>query len=139
MLLTPRYEGHPVLRFIGPVGGDIALPLGFRPAEEPDEILACLQYAAALGPTLLATSGSTRRGALVVEGTDPDSCVVVEVGKTVVVADGGAPSDAVRLAGPSIALVEALSCRSPLPDDIAEDDRWLRNGLATAFDRVAAA
>jgi len=113
---------------------DIALPLGLEPAEEPDEVAACLRYAAGLGPAFLATCGSQRTGTLVVEGTDPAACVVVEAGETVVVGDGPPPAGAVRLAGRSVDLVEALSLRAPFPHDVAEGDRWLLGGLATVFD-----
>ncbi|HYI61977.1 MAG TPA: maleylpyruvate isomerase family mycothiol-dependent enzyme [Acidimicrobiales bacterium] len=116
---------------------DIVLPLGLTPVEAPDEVRACLRYAAALGPAFLATRGSERTGTLLVEGTDPALRVVVRAGATVTVGDEEAPSDAVRLAGPSVELVEALSLRRPLPQDVPEDDRWLLDGLATVFDVVA--
>lgn len=113
---------------------DIVLPLGEAPVEEPDEVLACLQYAAALGPALLAITGSMRSGTLVLDGTDPEAHVVVEAGeRTIVVTDREAPADAARLEGRSVDLVEALSCRAPFPDDVAEDDRWLIGGVALAF------
>jgi len=115
---------------------DVVLPLGATPVEEPDEVLECLQYSAALGPAFLATSGSTRTGTLVLDGTDPTAHVIVEAGETVVVGGRHAPPNAVRLTGPSVDLVEALSCRTPFPGHIAEDDRWLLGGLAAAFDLV---
>jgi len=115
---------------------DVVLPLGATPVEEPDEVLACLQYSAALGLAFLATSGSTRTGTLVLDGTDPNAHVIVEAGETVVVGDRHAPSNAVRLSGPSVDLVEALSCRTPFSSHIAEDDRWLLGGLAAVFDLV---
>lgn len=119
---------------------DILLPLGLVPAEEPDEVQACLRYAAALGPVFLATRGSDRPGTLVVEGTDPEVRVVVEAGATVVVGGGPVPEGAVHLAGPSVALVEGLSLRDPLPGDAVDPaDRWLLDGLATVFDVGASA
>lgn len=113
---------------------DIVLPLGADPVEAPDEVLACLQYAAALGPAFLATGGTSRTGTLAFDGTEPDAHVVVEVGETVVVSDGEAPVGAVSLHGPSVDLVEALSLRAPFPHAIAEKERWLLGGLATVFD-----
>ena len=113
---------------------DIVLPLGMTPVEEPDEVLACLEYSAALSPTFLATSGSARSGALVIDGTDPDAHLVVAAGETVVVSDDGAPAGAVHLEGRSVDLVEALSLRGPFPHDIDASDRWLLDGLATVFD-----
>ena len=115
---------------------DIVLPLGLDPVEEADEVSACLHYAASLGPALLATNGSQRSGMLVVEGTDPAVHVVVEAGETVVVSDDETPANAVFLHGRSVDLLEALSLRAPFPHDIAEEDRWLLGGLATAFDLV---
>jgi uncharacterized protein (TIGR03083 family) len=113
---------------------DILLPLGRTQVEEPDEVRDCVRYAAGLGPALLATTGSTRSGALVVDGRGPDVCVVVEAGETVTVGGGPAPGGAVRLEGRTIDLLEALSIRGPFPHPIAEQDRWMFGGLATAFD-----
>ena len=115
---------------------DVVLPLGMAAVEEPDEVLACLQYAAALGPAFLATSGSERSGTLAFDGTDPDTHVVVTAGSTVVVSDDEPPADAVHLSGRSVDLVEALSLRMPFPDDVAAHDRWMLDGLATVFDHV---
>ena len=117
---------------------DIALPLGLSTVEEPDEIALSLEYAAALSPMFLAMHGSARTGTLVVDGTDPATHVVVELGTTVVVRyDGDAPADAVRLAGPSAGLTDALSLRAPFPCDVDDDGRWMLTGLATAFDQVS--
>jgi uncharacterized protein (TIGR03083 family) len=115
---------------------DVVLPLGVAPVEEPDEVMACLEYAAGLGPAFLATNGSARSGTLVFDGVDPQISLVVEVGETVVVRGGDAPAGAVRLEGRSVDLVEALSFRGPFPHDVAEGDRWLLGGLAAVFDRV---
>ncbi len=113
---------------------DIVLPLGLTPAEEPDELRACLRYAACLGPAFAASTGSQRAGALVLTGIDPASQVIVHAGETVVVADGDGPPDAARLEGATVELIEALSFRGPFPQDLPEDDRWLVAGLAVAFD-----
>ena len=112
---------------------DVVLPLGMTPVEEPDEVALALEYAAALGPTFLAMNGSTRTGTLVVDGTDPATHVVVELGSSVVVHDGDAPPGAVRITGRSAELTEAMSQRGPLPD-IGDDDRWMVGGLAQIFD-----
>jgi uncharacterized protein (TIGR03083 family) len=113
---------------------DVVLPLGLAPVEERDEVLACLQYAAGLGPAFLAIGGSERAGTLVFDGIDPDAHIVVHVGETVVVSDGEAPAGAVHLEGWSVELIEALSFRAPLVHDIAAADRWLLGGLAEVFD-----
>ena len=116
---------------------DIVLPLGLAPVEERDEVAGSLTHVAALSPAFLAMHGSTRTGTLSFRGTDPDTHVVVDAGETVVVHLGVAdtPPDAVRLEGPSVELVEALSFRGPFPHDVPDDDRWLLGGLAEVFDR----
>lgn len=116
---------------------DIVLPLGLPHAEEPDEVVACLEYAAALGPAFLAVGGSTRTGTLAIIGTDPPARVIVELGESVTVSARTLPPDAVVLDGPSVALLEALSLRGPFPCAVADGDRWMLGGLATVFDSVA--
>lgn len=116
---------------------DIVLPLGLEPAEEPDELEACLRYAACLGPAFSASTGSVRTGALAVAGTDPTVDVVVRAGETVVVDHAEGPADAARLVGGTVELIEALSFRGPFPRDLPEDDRWLVSGLDVAFDRAS--
>lgn len=115
---------------------DVLLPLGLVPAEEEDEVTACLIYAAALGPALLAAGGSTRRAVLVVDATEPAVQVVVEVGPEVVIRTGAPEPAAVVLTGRAVDLVEALSLRVPLVFDVAASDRWLLGGLAAVFDVV---
>jgi hypothetical protein len=113
---------------------DILLPLGMVPAEEPDEIVSCLRYVAAVAPVLAFSSDPTRRGALAIDATEPDVQVVIEVGTTVVVRSGRAPTGAIRLNGRAVDLVEMLSIRIPFDQAVSEDSRWLFNGLATVFD-----
>jgi uncharacterized protein (TIGR03083 family) len=114
---------------------DIVLPLGLAAIEEPDEIAGCLGYGAALSPAFGVAAGGTRDGAIAVEATDPDIQFVVEVGESVVVRAGHAPSDALRLHGSAVELVEALCFRVPLPCSVPVDQQWLLNGLAEVFDR----
>lgn len=114
---------------------DVLLPLGLAPAEEPDEILGSLRYAAALGPAFSRTAGSTQEGTLAVVATDPDLSFVVQVGADqVVVTDGAAPDGAPSLRGGAIDLLEALSFRTPLEHGLAPDDAWLVAGLDRVFD-----
>ena len=125
---------------------DVLLPLGIAPDEEADEIISCLRYAAALGPTFALAPGDVtdarsqpaRRGSLVVDATDPDVHVVVEVADIVHVHTGAAPDGAVRLAGRAVDLVEALSIRAPLGHSVPEASRWLLGGLAEVFDTTVA-
>jgi uncharacterized protein (TIGR03083 family) len=118
---------------------DVCLPLGSRPPAEPDEIAGCLYYCAAIGPTLAATQGSTRDGALAVVATDPTLSFVVRTGSTVRVTDGPAPDGVARLAGDAVALVEGLTFRAPLEHGLAAEHEWLLGGLDQAFDRTGAA
>jgi uncharacterized protein (TIGR03083 family) len=116
---------------------DVALPLGLSAVEEPDEIVASLHYAAALGPAFLATNGSTRTGVLRFAVTEPAASFVVAVGPSVVVrdetaADAGAPT----VTGPAVDVLEALSCRTTVDLGLAPADRWLLGSLAEVFDLV---
>lgn len=117
---------------------DILLPLGIAPAEEPDEVAACLEYAAALGPAFIATTApaGSVSATLAVAAQEPEVQVVVDLGDTVTVRHGAPPDGAVTLSGPAVALVEALSSRGPLPCEVAPEDRWLLEGLATVFDQT---
>ena len=116
---------------------DILLPLGLTQERHDDELVGCLTYAAALGPTFQAMSGSTREGTLVVGATDPDVVVVVDAGATARVRIGDPPSSpTARLDGSAAALIEALSFRAPFPDPLPDDQAWLVGGLDQVFDRV---
>ncbi len=117
---------------------DVVVRLGLDEVLEPDEIIGSLGYVAALGPTFLATQGSTRVGTLEVRATDPDCCLVIELGSTVVLRDGPAPPGTAVLAGDAVELVEALSFRAPLADQLAgldASDRWVLGGLGPVFDQ----
>ncbi len=114
---------------------DILLPLGLSPAEEPDEVYACLRYAAALGPSFSLRRDVGRAGALVFDCPDVGPSVVVEVDGTVSVHAGPAPDGAAHLQGTGVRTVEALSLRGePIVSDVPESHRWLVDGLATTFD-----
>ncbi len=111
---------------------DIALPLGFEPPVEDDEVLSCLRYAAALSPAFAISSGQAIGGVFAVESSDPDSSFVVEVGDSVAVRDRTDPG-APCLRGDAVELVEALSIRAPLPDSAPVEWKQLLGGLETAF------
>ena len=116
---------------------DIALPLGLDPVVEPDEVQAALVYAAALAPVFAVTNGETRAGVLAVDAGDTDARFVVEVDGSVVVREEAAPPGALVLTGRGVDLVEALSLRTPLTQQVADGDRWLLGGLAEVFDQPA--
>ena len=115
---------------------DILLPLGIAPAEEADEIAACLRYAAALGPALALNNGTALRGLLGVAVSHPHVVATVEVAARVHVrcqSDGDTDAD-VTLTGGAVALLEALSIRTRLEQPIPEEHRWMFTGLAEVFD-----
>ena len=113
---------------------DIALPLGFAPTDEPDEVRSCLRYAAAVSPALTVSNGSAVSGELAVAATEPDDQFTLAVGDSVAVRNEPTPPEAPCLHGVSVDLVEALSVRAPLPADAPAEWRRLLNGLATVFD-----
>ncbi|HKY13375.1 MAG TPA: maleylpyruvate isomerase family mycothiol-dependent enzyme [Microthrixaceae bacterium] len=113
---------------------DVVLPLGMTPTIEHDEVVASLHYAAALGPAFLVSRRSERRGSVEVCVSAPDLRVVVDLGPQVVLHDGPAPDDAVRITGDAVEVLEAMSFRGPFPTPLAEDERWVIAGLAQAFD-----
>jgi uncharacterized protein (TIGR03083 family) len=112
---------------------DILVPLSRDPVDEPDEVAACLRYAAALGPTLALTRGARRRGALRVDATEPETSFVVDIGKRVHVGTGGRDPD-VTLTGRAADLVDALSVRQPLEHRVPREHSWMVSGLSEIFD-----
>lgn len=115
---------------------DVVLPLGITPVEEADEVADSLRYVAVLSPLFAVTAGSTRPGSVVVEATNPDVRAVVDiVGDGLVVHDGEPSTEPLRLTGPAVELLEGLSFRAPLHQSVADEHRWLFDGLGKAFDR----
>jgi uncharacterized protein (TIGR03083 family) len=114
---------------------DIVLPLGHQPVEEPDEVLTCLRYAAALGRAFEACRGTLEPGTVVLDASDPDARVVVTAGADAVHVGGGpVPSGAARGEGDAVTLLEMLSARDagqPVPTAVDA----LTAGLATVFDQ----
>ena len=116
---------------------DVVLPLGLPPVEEPDEIADSLRYVAALSPLFAVTAGAGRAGSVVIDATEPDVHLVVDVAADGVVVHDGEPStDPLRFTGPAVELIEGLSFRSPFSQPVADEHRWLFHGLGKAFDRV---
>lgn len=113
---------------------DILLPLAMSQAEEPDEIIACLQYVTALCTSLTITDESRTSEWLVVDATRPDTHFVVEIGATVTVTSGPNPSGATYLGGCATDLVEMLSIRMPLDPSITPACQRLVGALALVFD-----
>lgn len=117
---------------------DIVLPLGRPAAVEPDEVLTCLRYGAALGRAFEVCAGAEPARPVALDVRDPDALVVVTVdGEVVHVAEGPAPDGADRHAGDAVDILEMLSMRDvgqPVPATV----RSLTAGLATVFDQTPA-
>jgi uncharacterized protein (TIGR03083 family) len=118
---------------------DILEPLGIAQAEEHDEVIASLRYAAALGAAFALPAGSTRTGTLVLDVIDLRARVVVAVADAVVTVHDGdgsddLPEDAVLLRGDGVDLLETLSIRAPLTHPIPDDRAWLLAGLSEVFE-----
>ncbi len=115
---------------------DVAIPLGIATAVEPDEVRACLQFAAAISPALGIGLGLQPSCTLAVEATDPDIRFVLHVDNTVSVFDRADP-ELPCLRGDAVQLVEALTLRAPMPSTTPAEWTQLLAGLATAFDAVS--
>jgi uncharacterized protein (TIGR03083 family) len=116
---------------------DILLPLGATQSCEPDEIVSCLRYAAAVSAAFAITAGTAIPGTLGVEASDPGVCFWLEVGDRVDVHEGTPPNDSPCLRGQAIDLIEALSMREPIPASAPPEwQSLLLAGLATVFDQA---
>lgn len=116
---------------------DVALPLGLPVAEEPDEVMAGLRFAAALGPAFAMSKGRRGPATLVLETTGPDGCVVVEVtgeAEQVVVHDRRPDDPTLVVRGRAVDLLEAVSCRVPLDRPVPDEHRWLVASLGVVFE-----
>ena len=113
---------------------DVLVPLGIAQAEEADEVLASLRYAASIGAGFALQSPGGRTGALVLDVTRPSGRVVVEVDDGVRVGGGDAPEGAFVIAGDAVDLLEALSVRAPWPQPVPEEHAWLVTGLVEVFE-----
>ena len=99
-------------------------------------MIACLRYAAALGPILARSNGVEHRGRLALHA-DRTGCRRArrdrDRGTDVVVTDESADAD-LTLAGPAVDLVDMLSIRRPVDQVIPADVAWMLEGLSTVFD-----
>jgi uncharacterized protein (TIGR03083 family) len=112
---------------------DIALPAGLPVDEEPDELAACLRYAASAGAAMDAGRPGSFTGTLAVASTDPVVEIVVDAGTTVTLRDGTADPSVPVLTGRTADLVDALSLRAPLPESTPPEWHHMVQGLTTAF------
>jgi uncharacterized protein (TIGR03083 family) len=112
---------------------DIFLPLRITPDLEDDEVAACLRYAAALGPAIRIARGSTDTGTLAITATSPDISIVVEIGDHVAVGSSRRSGD-LCLTGDAVELVESLTVRRPLEQQVPAELSWMLAGLAELFD-----
>jgi uncharacterized protein (TIGR03083 family) len=115
---------------------DVALPLGLQPVVEPDEVVSCLQYAAAVSPALGIGLDRSGAGVLAVDATGPSVRFVLEVSDCVVLRDGSIDDDIPCLRGDAVELTEALSLRVPLDAAAPMEWRQALGGIEAAFDAV---
>lgn len=115
---------------------DIGLPLGLAVTEDPEEVMTCLRYVAGFGPAVALALGKANPAVLVLETTDTDDCVVVEVTDRVTVHDQPPAGATVVLRDSAVNFVEALSVRAPLTHSVPPDQRWLVETLAVVFEAV---
>lgn len=120
---------------------DIVLPLGLDAPVEPDEVLAGLRYAAALGPAFAISRGCEQQGRIVLRTTSPDATITLDLGTRVQVGDGGTGdtgdnggADQLELTGDAIALLEAFSTRAPFDHVVSPEHLWMLGGLHETFD-----
>jgi uncharacterized protein (TIGR03083 family) len=115
---------------------DVALPLGLQAVVEPDEVVSCLQYAAAVSPALGIGLDRSGAGILAVDATDPSVRFVLEVNDCVVLRAGSVDADVPCLRGDAVELTEALSLRLPLPASVPVEWRHALGGIEAAFDAI---
>jgi uncharacterized protein (TIGR03083 family) len=115
---------------------DILLPQHLPTAVEPDEVRACLRYAAALGPALAAGRGDTRIGSYAVRTSSPDVEALITIDGSVVVSAGAGVGTAapLTLTGETVEVLEALSVRRSLDQPIAAEHAWMLQGVVDTFD-----
>jgi hypothetical protein len=96
--------------------------------------MASLRCVAGLGPAFVLALGRGTPATLVLEATDPEGRVVVELGERVAIHDRPVQDVTVTLSGRAVDLVEALSARAPLPAGVPDEHRWLVTALAEVFE-----
>ena len=111
---------------------DVLLPLGLEQQIDPGEITPSLAYVAALAPAVHLNAGKVRKGSLAVQAHDPELSFTVQVGEQVTVVPESLAGAGAVVTGRAVDLLEGLSSRAPLPV-VAEEDRWLVDGLQRAF------
>jgi hypothetical protein len=107
--------------------------LGLSQDREPDELVACLRFVAALGPAIALQYEPKGAATLEVIACDPSTRFTVRVGD-VRVSEHESSSSSVVLRGDAVELIEALSVRVPFPHEIDGSEAWLVNGLRIAFE-----
>jgi uncharacterized protein (TIGR03083 family) len=114
---------------------DIVLPLGRPAVVESDEVMASLECVAGLGPAFVLSLGGATPATLVLETTEPDGRVVVEVAEDgITIGDRAVEEPTLVLRGRAVDLVEGLSARAPLRGTVPDEHRWLVASLAEVFE-----
>jgi uncharacterized protein (TIGR03083 family) len=113
---------------------DVAMPLGITPAVEPDEVTACLRFAAAVSPVLGFGLDRAEAGVFAVEATDPTVRFVLDVGDGVSLRNESSDPGVPCLRGDAVEMTEALSLRLPMSASTPIEWSRLLGGLEAAFD-----
>ena len=113
---------------------DIAIPLGIAVPCEPDEVKACLRYAAAISPVLGLSLDRPSTGRFGVDATNPTTRFLLDVDHAGVAVHStesvhGIPT----ISGEAVALAEMLSLRKPTPTTVPQAWVDLLDGLRAAF------
>jgi hypothetical protein len=96
--------------------------------------MACLRYVAGLSPALALNAGGSGSAVLDVLATEPNASFHVKVDTEVAVIGVSSGSES-SLSGRAVDLLEALSFRSPMEQDMPAELQWAFAGLSTVYDR----
>jgi uncharacterized protein (TIGR03083 family) len=114
---------------------DIVLPLGRPTVAEPEEVLTCLRYGAALGSAFEVCAGTSAPRSIALDVRDPNARIVVSVERDRVRVHDDAPPGAQTDEGDAVEVLEQLSKRdvgAPISDAVGV----LTAGLTVVFDQA---
>ena len=115
---------------------DVLVPMGVDAERRYDELVVCLRYSAALGPSMAVVNGTARSVSMRIDTTAPATSFSVEVHDGVVVGPDSDGAD-LEIVGGAADLIDVFSIRSPLPVPLPSEHAWIRAGLAEMFEAPA--
>ena len=113
---------------------DIALPLGISSPVFEDEVAASLRYVCALSAAFLVLSRSGATGKISLKSSNPSLEFTVIFNEEVAIHNWPLEPSEATLVGDSVELLEALSYRTPMPNELPSGWREILGGLAAVFD-----